>query len=793
MRGERIRIRGTVQGVGFRPLVARLARARGLAGFVRNDGDGVLIGLSAGPQEREAFVAELLEQLPPLANVEAVERLGASTLDCAAAPFAIVASDGGLPRTDIAPDAALCAACRHEVLSPVERRFRYPFTNCTHCGPRYSIVTTVPYDRANTTMAAFSMCDACRTEYEDETDRRFHAQPIACFVCGPKAWLERADGRPFAYDRFSMLDPVDAVGGLLLAGEVVAVKGVGGFHLMVDATREATVQELRRRKRRDHKPFALMARDIDVVERYATLSDDERRMLLSPAAPIVLLSEDGPERLPSAVAPDSRHLGFMLPYTPLHLLLMRRVDRPVVCTSGNLSDEPQCIDNEEAKARLGQIADWFLFTDRSIRNRVDDSVVKRMAGEVRVVRRARGYAPEPFALPRGLGTAPPVLALGGQYKSTVVVTGSGRAVMSPHLGDLDEVAAFSAWQASVRLLEGLYAQRPVAIAVDLHPEYRPTEVGRNLARARGLELLEVQHHHAHIAACLAEHGRPLDAPPVLGIAFDGLGYGLGGELWGGEFMVADYAGFERVGTLKPVALLGGDRASREPWRNLYAHLMAEMGWAEFEMNFSELEVYRFLAAKPRHLLEQMLETGTQATPASSAGRLFDAVAAAVGLHAERIDYEGQAAMALEALALPWLEVARTDERYPLGIPVLRESGLPYIEPLGMWRAILGDVFEGTEPGRIAARFHLALADAVTRMALRARKAYAGVGRHALDTVVLTGGVFQNQILLEESAMLLERADFSVLLHRRIPPHDGGLSLGQAAVASARLAGPRTVG
>jgi hydrogenase maturation protein HypF len=779
---EVIRIRGLVQGVGFRPTVARVARRLALEGWVRNDAEGVLVAL-AGPRDvRDAFVRALEAELPPLASIDALERRDDASLELGPG-FSIVESTGGAPRTRVAADAAVCPACRAEVRDPLARRFRYPFTNCTHCGPRFTIINAVPYDRARTSMSGFPLCDDCRAEYEDESDRRFHAEPVACFRCGPRAVLSRMDGRAVAWQSYSMLDEVDAVATLLQRGEIVAIKGLGSYHLCCLATREDAVAKLRERKRRPSKPFAMMARDLPMIEAYARVAPAERAALTGPEAPIVLLDRrtDIEDKLAPSVAPGQRALGFMLPYTPLHQLVLMRVDQPIVCTSGNLSEEPPCATTEEARARLASIADWMLDHDRPIAHRIDDSVVKLADGAVRVVRRARGYTPAPIKLPVGFERAKRVLAMGAQWKGTVCLLQDGYAVLSQHLGDLDDQLTFEAWEESRDVLCGLYEHTPERVAVDRHPDYRATRAGIAWAEARDLPIERVQHHHAHIAACMAEHGVAIDAPPVLGIALDGLGYGDDGGLWGGEFLVTRYASFERVATFKPVALLGGDRAAEEPWRNLYAHLMAEMGWAELTMNFADLEVVKYLAGKPRPLLDQALASPALSPRASSCGRLFDAVAAALDLHRDAIDHEGQAAIALEQAVTPEaLAEAKAGEIYPMPIPNLNGRGLPYVEPLGMWRAVLGDLIEGTPRALIAARFHVALADVVTRMTLKIIEK-----RPEIETIALSGGCWQNRTLLELATSRLRDAGLRVLVPRLVPPNDGCIALGQAVITAAR--------
>ncbi|MBL8473945.1 MAG: carbamoyltransferase HypF [Rhodocyclaceae bacterium] len=781
----RISVRGIVQGVGFRPAVWRMATRLGLRGSVGNDGAGVNIVVCGTEAALEQFFTTLKQNPPRLARIDGISR-EAAPMVAPDSGFKILPSRGGEIRTGVAADAATCPECLREVLDPFSRRYRYPFTNCTQCGPRLSIVQAIPYDRATTTMRDFAMCRDCAAEYENSADRRFHAQPIACHACGPRVWLERSDGAKIAIDSLTTLDATDAVASLIKRGHIVAIKGLGGFQLACDATNEAAVSRLRRDKRRSRKPFALMARDVDVLARYAVASAAEIELLRSPQAPIVILPAGGARKLAASVAPGISTLGFMLPNTPLHHLMLRRLDTPIVLTSGNLSDEPQCIDNAQARECLHGIAEYFLMHDRPIARRVDDSVVRVVAGAPRILRRARGYAPTAITLPPGFKDAPAVLAMGAELKNTFCLLRDQQAVLSHHMGDLADARTLADYRASVAQYLELFDQHPKLVAIDVHPEYLSSKYGIELARDRGLPLEPIQHHHAHVAACLAEHGRPLDAAPVLGIVLDGLGLGGDGNLWGGEFLLADYRNFKRQGTFKPVPLLGGEQAMREPWRNTYAHILAEMGWNRFAMNFAELELFRFLSAKPRSLLDGMLARHVNSPLASSCGRLFDAVAAATGICRERLQYEAQAAIEFEALADPaTLADDSPESAYPFAIPMHKALGIPYIEPLAMWQALLGDLLLGTKAGVISARFHKGLADVIARMA--EKLAHGPSGQAEFDTIVLTGGVFQNRILFEHTSRLLAARGFHVLAPRAVPAHDGGLALGQATIAAARAA------
>ncbi len=770
--GASYRVRGLVQGVGFRPTVWRLATSLGLRGEVLNDGEGVLIRAWGPSDALDRFCHALRRDAPRLARIDAIVRQplpdGAERKD-----FRIVESRAGSVRTGVVPDAATCPECIEEIFDPTDRRHRYPFTNCTHCGPRLSIVRAIPYDRATTSMAVFAMCPACLAEYENPNDRRFHAQPNACPDCGPRIWL--ADGQGRKLQPSPPDDPIQAAAAAIREGRIVAIKGIGGFHLACDATNEDAVARLRARKRRYAKPFALMAGDIDMVRQYARVSDDEHATLASAAAPIVILgARDDAGRLAPSIAPGDPNLGFMLAYSPLHHLLMSDLDAPIVLTSGNRSDEPQAIANDDALKSLAGIADLWLLNDRDIVSRLDDSVVRSMSGVPRLLRRARGYAPEPIQLGEGFADAPPVMAMGAELKSTICLVREGSAIVSQHIGDLEDAATHADYRRVLSHYRELNCFSPALVAVDAHPDYLSTQWGRTCARQDGLLLSSIPHHHAHVASCLAEHGVALDAPPVLAIVLDGLGLGEDGTLWGGEILLADYVSAERLASFAPVPLLGGACAMREPWRNAFAHLSQFIGWDNVCSRYPDLAITRRLSAKPVAILRAMMESGPNAPPASSAGRLFDAVAAVLGVSPETCSYEGQAAIGLEALAA---RTAGEPGQDYLGAIVPGRIELISWEP--MWRALLADLALGVEVARIASRFHAGLALTLSSLAVRV------AGNRGTDTVVLGGGVFQNRILLEAVTSNLEAHDLRVLSPRRLPANDAGISLGQGTIAAAR--------
>lgn len=759
IRSVAVRVRGVVQGVGFRPAVWQAATELGLDGDVRNDGEGVLIRAAGTPAAVEALLARLRDAPPLLSDIAGIEVADAEALPPRG--FAILESNAGAPRTAVAPDAATCADCAAEIDDPAGRRFRYPFATCTRCGPRFTILRSLPFDRARTTMARFPPCADCAADYAKPSDRRFHAEAIACPDCGPRLAFGDAQGEAALQHGIA----------LLRRGGILAVKGLGGYQLACDATDAQALARLRARKRRETKPFALMARDLDAVRRFCLASTEEAALLASPPAPIVLLRRRPEPALPEAVAPGLDTLGVMLPTTPLHRLLLEGFDTPLVMTSGNLSDAPPETDDAQAAARLGCIADGFLSHDRPIATRVDDSVVRVVTGRPRLLRRARGYAPAPILL-RGFD-APAVLALGGQQKAAFCLLRGAEAILSHHIGELDEAAAAEDFERAIAHYAALFQHGPAHVAVDSHPGYRSAALGRALAEQRGATLHAVPHHHAHIAACLAENGVPPDAPPVLGVALDGLGYGADGSLWGNELLVCDYRGAARVGTLRAAALPGGDAAAREPWRNLLAQLDLAFGWPAALARHGSLPVIARLAAKPVASLAAMMHQGLNAPRASSCGRLFDAVAASLGLGFDGVGHEGEAAARLEALA----REAADDAAYPFG---LRRDGVPALDPAPMWAALLEDLARGAAPSAVASRFHRGLAVAIVELG-------AAVAPQA-DVVALSGGCLQNVLLHRLLADGFAAQGRLVLTQARVPANDGGLALGQAAIVAAGLMG-----
>ncbi|NDJ51547.1 MAG: carbamoyltransferase HypF [Chloroflexi bacterium] len=756
IQSRQIHIDGVVQGVGFRPFVYSLAQRYALCGWVRNTSAGVDIVVEGPNAALDAFVAALSAEAPPLAKIDAVQ-----VNDMPAngyTDFEIVHSadspDAFMP---ISADVSLCDDCLRELRDPSDRRYRYPFINCTNCGPRFTIIKAIPYDRPLTTMADFPMCEDCAREYHDPLDRRFHAQPVACPSCGPQVWLVEGDqAAPLQADQ-AVRRTVD----LLKAGQVVAIKGLGGFHLACDARATEAVRRLRQRKRRFDKPLALMLRDVDAARKLVLINDDEEALLTSRQRPIVLLNTRPEADIAPEVAPGQTTLGIMLPYTPLHVLLFedQGEDEPLilVMTSGNRSEEPIVTTNEDALSQLGDIADAFLLHDRDIHVRCDDAVVRWAIDAELPIRRSRGYAPYPVQLPLD---QPPTLAVGAELKNTFCVTRDRYAFLSHHIGDMENLETLQSFRDGIAHFESLFRIKPRLIAADLHPDYAATRYAIERAQQEGIALRQIQHHHAHIAACLAEHGHPGDRP-VIGVAWDGTGYGKDGSMWGGEFMLVDYQSFTRKAHIKSLPLPGGDAAVRRPARAAFAWLLAS------EIDIPErLSLLKILSEEEQRIIRQQVQIGLNSPLTSSIGRLFDVIAALVGLRHE-ITYEGQAAIELEGIA--W---AGDHGAYPL-----RSAAQIDVRPLLQW--VLQDSLDGVPAGLISARFHRGLALLIRDSCLALRLSYG------LDEVALSGGVFQNVTLLRQAVSLLREAGFTVYTHRLVPPNDGGLALGQAVIAAAQ--------
>jgi hydrogenase maturation protein HypF len=757
-----VRVCGVVQGVGFRPFVYRLALEEGLNGFIGNDTDGVTIEIE-GPRARvEAFVARLCTEAPPLARIDtvAVREL----LLVGDGEFRIISSQVmGRVSTGIPADAATCPDCLRELFDLNDRRFLYPFLNCTNCGPRFTITRRIPYDRPQTSMAKFPMCADCQREYDDPLNRRFHAQPNACWVCGPKVWLVGGNGVAIASD-----DPVQACVDRLAVGEIMAIKGIGGFHLSVDATNESAVIRLRERKHRYGKPLAVMVRDLDAAREVCELTAEEEALLTTNARPIVLARRREDSCIARGVAPGIPWLGVFLPYAPLqHLLFADARVRALVMTSANLSEEPIAIDNDEALARLGGIADAFLMHDREILQRCDDSVAAVVDGAPQLIRRARGFVPLGVPLPFDV---PPLLAVGGHLKNVFALARGRFAYQSQHLGDLENLTGLEFFKESLDHLMRTFEIEPQTVVHDLHPGYLSTEWAKEWARERGLPLIAVQHHHAHIGGCMAEHGL---SGEVIGLALDGTGYGSDGKIWGGEVLIARMSSFERFAHLEYVPMPGGEKAIKEPWRMAFAALRAAGLDLETAADLSGAN------EQEARVLERMIERGVNAPLTSSLGRLFDAVAAVV-LNRRVVDYEAQAAIELEGVAVdepddePGYDVELLDGDWAARQPVRMKAA-------SLWRGIVQDVLAGVNKATIAAKFHAGVADGFVRAAVLARSA-TGV-----DQVALSGGCMHNRRLARLLRVKLENEGFEVFQHRNVSPGDGGLSYGQVAVAAAILA------
>lgn len=761
MTRTKIIVRGIVQGVGFRPYIYSLASRRALKGQVLNNTSGVIIDIEGDAAAIEQFLDEIRLNPPPLSEIEAVERSD-DLAPLNYKDFSIAESDAiGDRFVPISADKATCKDCLRELFNPHDRRYRYPFINCTNCGPRFTIIESVPYDRARTTMRDFEMCPQCRVEYLDPLDRRFHAEPAACPACGPRVFLTDSRLKEVASDCDSHQDAIGRARELLLNGHILAIKGLGGFHLACDATNQETVERLRRRKYREDKPFALMANSIDVIREYCVVSPAEESLLLSDRRPIVLLARKPDSRIPRAVAPGLNTIGFMLPYTPLHHLIFDTLDRPLVMTSGNVSDEPICYDNNDAAHRLGEIADYYLLHNRRIHMRADDSVTRAFDGREMILRRSRGYAPAPIRT--AFRFEREILGCGAELKNTFCLTRSSHAFVSHHIGDLENLETLRSFTEGIEHYKRLFDLRPEVIAYDMHPEYLSTKY------ALALDDIEtrvaVQHHHAHIASCMADNRIQSE---VIGVAMDGLGFGSDGRLWGGEFFIADFTNTERLAHLDYIPMPGGTAAIREPWRMAAVYLQRAMGDDFLSL---DLPFVHNLDRRAWKTLGSMIAKRTNCPETSSMGRLFDALSALLSVRGA-INYEGQAAIEMEALA---------DCNINHGYEFEFSDDTMVIKADSVIRRAVDDLLDGRPASVVAAKFHLAVADLVVTIALRMRDA------RRLNRVALSGGVFQNIFLLERVCRYLRREGFEVFTHSRVPANDGGISFGQAAIANALIA------
>jgi len=752
---RKVDITGIVQGVGFRPFIYQLARRYALNGRVANTASGVTIHAEGDPAKIEGFIADISAKAPPLAQITNISSRSVPSENFTG--FTIAKSETGAVRsTLISPDISICPDCLAELFDSNDRRYLYPFINCTNCGPRYTIIDDIPYDRPNTSMKHFKMCAACQAEYDDPENRRFHAQPNACPVCGPQVRLfdsEKAE-KPAS-------DPIAETVRLLRRGGIVAIKGLGGYHLAVDAENHEAVRALRQRKHRAEKPFALMSLDFDAIRQYAQVSPDEEGMLTSPQRPIVFLKKQAHQFISAAVSPENRYFGVMLPYTPLHYLLLSHGFTALVMTSANLSEEPIAIDNNEAFDRLSHIADYFLMHNRDIYLRSDDSIMRHTAGAARFIRRSRGYVPTPVFLNNSV---PPILACGAELKNTVCLTKANQAFLSQHIGDLENIKAFDFFKKTISHMKRILDIDPEIIAYDMHPGYLSTQYALEQTHAT---LVPVQHHHAHIVSCMAEHGIE---GPVIGLSFDGTGYGTDGRIWGGEVLIADLANFQRPLHLAYVPMPGGAAAIKEPWRMAVSYLFDTFGE---DFNNLDLPVFKTQPANKIRLIKEMIVKRINSPETSSLGRLFDGVAAILGLR-DAVSFEGQAAMALEMLAHEEINYLSAHDLYGYDLAanhVCEISVRPIIS------GVVKDLKKGVPPGEISTRFHLSLMRMYTDLCDRMRI------ETGLNRVALSGGVFQNALLLQGLIQGLERKGFQVFTQRRLPANDGGIALGQAVVAA----------
>ncbi len=754
----RISVRGVVQGVGFRPFVYQLATKYGLTGWVCNTSEDVKIEVEGDRDTLEQFLWELQAQAPPLSRIESITTTYHPPIGYKKFQIRHSIAQGGKYQL-VSPDIATCQVCLKELLDTNDRRYRYPFTNCTSCGPRFTIIKDIPYDRPKTTMHSFQMCHECQREYDDPKNRRFHAQPNACPVCGPQLFLTDSSGNPVTCS-----DTITTASHLLKSGKIIAVKGLGGFLLACDATNETAVNLLRQRKRRPFKPFAIMVKDIEEVQKHCFVSEKEKELLLSPKAPIVLMPWKQESSVCREVAPNLKYLGVMLPYTPLHHLLLTELKLPLVMTSGNISEEPIAKDNEEALRRLSQLADYFLIHNRDVYARYDDSVVFVERNAPQLIRRARGYAPYHIRLPF---KAKQILACGAELKNTFCLTRDEYAFVSQHIGDMENMETLEHFTNTIELYQKLFRIKPQIIAHDSHPEYLSTKYAWELAaKDPKIKLVPVQHHHAHVVSCMVDNNL---SPPAIGVAFDGTGFGSDGHIWGGEFLVVDYTHFERLGHLEYLPLPGGTVAIQKPYRTVISYIATLLGERILTSNLTFLKDINRLEME---LILRQIKTKLNSPLTSSMGRLFDAVSALIGIRG-RIDYEGQAAIELE-MAVHDDRDSNNIESYPYSIA--GRNGVNIVLLRELFSAIIEDLTHSVSPSNISTKFHNTIARIVTEMCqLIARKT-------GINQVVLSGGVFQNRLLLRKIATFLETAGFKVFTHRQVPSNDGGISLGQVVIA-----------
>jgi len=756
----RISVRGVVQGVGFRPFVYQLATKHDLKGWVCNTSGDVKIEVEGERSALDRFLDELEALAPPLARLEDVSVTSHTPQGYSGFEIRHSIAEEGKYQL-VSPDIATCKPCLGEVLDPGDRRYRYPFTNCTNCGPRFTIIEDIPYDRPKTTMRSFKMCPQCQHEYEDPMDRRFHAQPNACPRCGPSLKLVDGAGNTVPCD-----DALAAAARFLKQGKILAIKGLGGFLLACDATSEKAVKLLRERKRRPFKPLAIMVATLDDVKKHCLVSETEEELLTSPQCPIVLLRRREDSPVSSAVAPNLKYLGVMLPYTPLHHVLLRETGLPLVMTSGNLSEEPIAKDNDEALRRLKGIPDYFLMHNRDIYSRYDDSVAVVELNKPQIVRRARGYAPYPVHLPF---QAKQILACGAELKNTFCLTKDNYAFVSQHIGDLENLETMEHFEATLELYKKLFRIQPEIVAYDMHPEYLSTKYAKSLGdKQKELKLIPVQHHHAHIVSCMVENGVE---EKVIGVSFDGTGYGSDRHIWGGEFLIADYKGFERVGHLEYVPLPGGTVAIERPYRMAISYLLTLFGKDALT---PDLAFLKEVHSQELDLIKKQLEKGINSPLTSSCGRLFDAVSALIGIRG-KIDYEAQAAIEMEM-------AVDESERGSYAFAIVEQNGVDIVYLKELFGGVIKDLKSGVSQARIAARFHRTMAEMVVQMCQRLAK-MSGINR-----VALSGGVFQNRLLLRLTVSALEEAGFEVLTHSKAPTNDGGVSLGQAVIANFTIRG-----